>query len=65
MDTDGDGKISKAEFDSSFAKMDTNGDGYLSSEECEAGRSKRMEGATKRNPRANEGTVDKDAAPKP
>jgi EF hand domain-containing protein len=65
MDMDGDGKISKAEFDSAFAKMDTNGDGYLSSEEFRASKRQRMEGATKGTSRVNEGTGEKDAAPKP
>jgi Ca2+-binding EF-hand superfamily protein len=66
IDTDGDGKISKAEFDSAFAKMDTNGDGYLSSEEFVTGKRQPIEeGATKGTSRVNEGTGEKDTAPKP
>jgi Ca2+-binding EF-hand superfamily protein len=42
MDTDADGKISRTEFDSAFARMDTNGDGYLSSDECRMGETKHI-----------------------
>lgn len=47
IDTDGDGKISKAEFiakhEAMFTKIDTDGDGYLSKEEKKAGRQKMHE----------------------
>lgn len=39
LDTDGDGKVSQAEFDAfldqAFAKLDANGDGYLTISEAE------------------------------
>jgi len=65
MDTDGDGKISKAEFDSAFAKMDINGDGFLSSEEFGIGKRGAMEGARKGTSRVNHSTGENGAAPKP
>ncbi len=47
MDTNGDGMISKAEFDAAhdkhFKEMDTNGDGKLSPDEMKAGHQKMME----------------------
>lgn len=43
IDTDGDGKVSKAEFDAKhaekFAKMDANGDGFLTKDEMKSARS--------------------------
>lgn len=33
IDTDGDGKISKAEFDATFARLDKDGDGFLTADE--------------------------------
>jgi hypothetical protein len=64
MDTNGDGKISKAEFDSAFAKMDTNEDGYLSPEECQMGQRQDAERATQSAPRVNEGTGQRENFPK-
>ena len=64
MDTDGDGRISKAEFDSAFAKMDTNEDGYLSPEECQMGDRQHAEGATQSAPRVNEGTGQRENFPR-
>lgn len=47
VDTDGDGKISKAEFmakhESKFMKMDVNGDGFLSKDEMKEAKSKMKE----------------------
>lgn len=47
MDTDGDGKISKAEADAhheaKFKKMDANGDGFITKDEKEAMREKMKE----------------------
>jgi Ca2+-binding EF-hand superfamily protein len=36
LDTDGDGRISKAEFEAAFARLDKNGDGYLTEDELKA-----------------------------
>jgi Ca2+-binding EF-hand superfamily protein len=49
MDTNGDGMVSKTEFDAAhnrhFKEMDTNGDGQLSRDEMKAGHKKMMEKA--------------------
>lgn len=36
LDTDGDGKISKAEFDAAFTKLDKDGDGFITEDEIKA-----------------------------
>ena len=38
-DTDGDGKVSKAEYMATFTAQDANGDGFLTEDEMSAGRS--------------------------